>query len=196
MSKGKASLIAMAFAMAGLTSSAVSGDDTVQGMWRAQRFSFPFISHATSYNCVGLTRKIAQILKIVGAHPKTKVRVAGCSFDRPANNLHVTIDTAIAVLAPPKKPQATTAAAGAEYWGADPFPAAWRSINLSRDRRTSLRTGDCQLVQTLTLNVFSQMSVSLESTLDLCSPDLLSPRMEDFSVNALVPVGSEGAGPS
>ena len=180
----------IALGLALVASTCVNGparsEDTVLAQWREQRFEFPFISHATSYNCVRVAQKIKQVLLIVGAHPKTKVRVGGCSFDRPGNNLYVSIDTAIPVLAPPNQSQGAAPAQVSQEWGPSPFPAVWQTLDLAVDRRSSLRTGDCELVHSLARNVFSQLSVSIESNLDVCSPDVLSPRLPELKVTALV----------
>ena len=61
-----------------------------------------------------------------------------------------------------------------------------KQVNLARERNANLRPGDCELVRALVAKVFSQMTINVESSTDLCSPDVLSQRMKDFNLTALV----------
>ena len=171
-----------------LTAASTLAQD-VQANWREIKVQFPFNGRGTAYHCNRAERKVSELLELVGASPNTTVKASGCTFEQPSMNIVFTIHTAVPVLAPPRPAEKTQMQALVEkQWGPQPFPATWKQLNLARERNANLRPGDCELVRALTTQLFSQMTINIESSTDLCSPDVLSQRMKDFTVTALVPV--------
>jgi hypothetical protein len=161
------------------------GEDTVQAAWREIRLEFPFVSNSTGYLCHRARHKVEQVLRLAGAHPDTKVRVIGCAFDHPSGYLLFDIETAVPVLAPPKR-NSDQIQSEPSRWGADAFPATWRQVNLARELNANLRPSDCELMRILEARVFSQMTVTVEEKPEVCRPDATKTRLRDFVISALV----------
>jgi hypothetical protein len=182
----------MQFLLSGVlavSASVTAAQDVVPANWREINVQFPFNGRGTQYHCHRVERKVLELLELVGANPNTTVRASGCQFERPSRNIVFTIRTAVPVLAPPRPVEKTQMEAlVAKQWGPQPFQATWKQFNLARERNANLRPGDCELVRALVTQLFSQMTINIESSTDLCSPDVLSQRMKDFNVTALVPV--------
>jgi hypothetical protein len=166
----------------------------VKASWRELQLEFPFPSLRTSYRCKSLKEKIYDVMTLIGAHPNTRIGINGCQFDRASGNLFLNIRTAVPVLTPAKSNAKTPIEMStAKQWGIDPFPAVWKELNLAHERNAKLRPGDCELIHALVKNVLSQMSVTIETDNQLCSPDVMKQQLPDFKVTALVPVKSEAS---
>ena len=110
--------------MLAMCASAAPAQDVVQANWREIKVEFPFNGRGTQYHCHRVERKVTEILQVVGANPKTSVRVSGCQFERPSMNIVFTIHTAVPVLAPPRPvAKAPLEATVAKQWGPQPFEA-------------------------------------------------------------------------
>ncbi|HEX4973297.1 MAG TPA: hypothetical protein VFV69_19805, partial [Steroidobacteraceae bacterium] len=70
----------------------------------------------------------------------------------------------------------------------DPFPAQWKTVELSRDRRLDLAPGDCELMEGLSKDVLPKLSIKIVSDRVLCTPNNLSITTPELTVSALVPL--------
>ena len=165
-------------------------DDTVQAAWREIKLELPFVSRTTGYYCHRINKKVERILQLAGAHPDTKVTVRGCRFEEPTGNLLFIIETAVPVLAPPKRKSDPTPTEPSR-WGAESFPATWKQINLAHEPNADLRPNDCELMRSLDAYLFSQMTVTVDKKPSVCRSDPTKRRMQDFVITALEPLGSE-----
>jgi hypothetical protein len=165
-------------------------EDTVQAAWREIKLEFPFLSRTTGYYCHRVNKKVERVLQLAGAHPDTKVKVRGCRFEQPTGNLHFTIETAVPVLAPPKR-KGEAAPAEPSRWGAESFAATWKQINLAREIDADLRPNDCELMRALDVHLFSQMTVTVDKKPEVCRSDATKQRMQDFIVTALTAVHAD-----
>src|ERR1044072_7536409 len=156
-SLSKLSVLASCAALLPLAGNAAG--DAIPSTWKVQEIRYTYVGFTTAYNCDAAEDKIKQILLTLGAHPSTKVRASGCNLNRPARNFFVTITAATPTpaadpvpvpVAGEKTRQELLERLGTKNpIGTDQFPATWKSIDLSRDRKLDLKPGDCELMEGL-----------------------------------------------
>jgi hypothetical protein len=168
--------------------------DTVQAKWKPQEVRYSYAAFTTAYSCDAAEDKLENVLKEVGAHPQTKVRATGCNRSRPARNFFITITTAMPVPAN----EADTAGFGKseqellDRMGAknaikqEEFPAAWKTIDLSRDRKLDLQPGDCELMEGLRDHVLPKLGVKIVSDKVRCMPKQVDIQTPELKVSALI----------
>jgi hypothetical protein len=174
--------------------------DSVPSTWNVQEIRYNYVGFTTAYNCDAAEDKIKQILLTLGAHPSTQVRAAGCDLNRPSRHFFLTVTSATpvpatdAVAVPAKgektRQQLVERLGSKNPIGTDQFPAAWKSIDLSRDRKLDLRPGDCELMEGLRDNVLPKLSVKVESDQVQCTPRQVGISTPELKVSALVPLAS------
>jgi len=179
---------------------AAKGADSVPATWKVQEIRYTYVGFTTAYNCDAAEDKLKEILLALGAHPATQVRAAGCDLNRPSRNFFVTITSATpapatdAVVVPTpgeKSRQELIERLGNKALiGSEQFPATWKSVDLSGDRKLNLRPGDCELMEGLRDNVLPKLSVKIESDKVQCTPRQLSIVTPELKVLALVPLAS------
>jgi hypothetical protein len=167
-----------------------AAEDTVQAEWREIKLEFPFLSRTTGYYCHRVNKKVEHVLRIAGAHPDTKVKVRGCRFEQPTGQLYFTIETAIPVVALPKR-KSDPAPVEPSRWGSDAFAATWKQINLARTVDADLRPNDCELMRALEAHLFSQMTVTVDKKPEVCRSDATKQRMQDYIITALTPISTK-----
>ena len=170
-----------------------SASAPVQAAWKVQEIRYNYVGYTTAYNCDAAEDKIKAILLAVGAHPQTRVRTAGCEFNRPTRNFFVTI-TAISP-APASEVVKTVNEKSREELLAklgtknpvsdDQFPALWKTVDLAHDRRLNLQPGDCELMDGLRQQVFPKMAIKPVSDRVQCTPRQLSISTPELTVSAL-----------
>lgn len=174
----------------------------IQSTWKPQEIRYSYLGFTTAYNCDAAETRLKDILLTLGAHPQTKVRATGCDMNRPSRNFFITITTATPVAA------ADAAASGNAPANStskqelikrlgikssitdEPFPATWKTVNLSTDRKLDLQPGDCELMAGLRDRVLPSLSVKVVTDKVECTPHHLSIQTPELTVFALVPVPS------
>jgi hypothetical protein len=178
------------------TAQAADSEQPVNAMWKVQRIDFPYQAFTVAYECRSLEDKVARILKTLGAHSDTRVTATGCEFDRVSRSLFLRVTTATPVevtpeykeeLAKDKSRQELIARFGGKNRiDMDEFPAVWKRIELSRDRKLDLAPGDCELLETLRDRVFPKLSIKVVEDSVRCTPNQLGFTTPTLTVDALV----------
>jgi hypothetical protein len=204
-SLSKLSVLTSCAALLPLAGNAATGD-SIPAAWKVQEIRYTYVGFTTAYNCDAAEDKIKQILLTLGAHPSTKVRAGGCNLNRPSRNFFVTITTATPA---PVSDPAPVPVSGEKTRqellerlgtknpiGTEQFPATWKSVDLSRDRRLDLRPGDCELMEGLRDNVLPKLAIKVESDRLQCTPRQVSITTPELKVSALVPLASPDQKPT
>jgi hypothetical protein len=175
---------------------AAAPDNVVTAMWKVQKIEFAHQGFVTSYDCRALEDKVESILETLGAHSDTRATVNGCEFDRVSRSLFLRLTTATPVevtpeykqeLAKDKSRQELIARFGGKNKiDMEEFPAMWKRVELSRDRKLDLAPGDCELLETLRDKVFPKLSVKVVADSVRCTPNQLSLSTPTLTVDALV----------
>lgn len=183
-----------------LAAYADSPDDaanSVQAVWKPVEVKYSYVGFTTAYNCDAFETKVRSILLALGAPAVTRVQANGCiDINRPSRNFFVTITTATAIPASEAKepPDKATKELAERLTGrkdplkTDPFPAQWKTVDLSRDRRLNLEPGDCELMEGLTRDVLPKLSVKVVNDGVQCTPHSLSIQTPPLTVSALIPL--------
>jgi hypothetical protein len=155
----------------------------VQAVWKPVEIKYSYVGFTTAYNCDAFEQKVKSILTTLGATPLTKVKANGCiDMNRPSRNFFVTVTTAT------PKELAERLTGKADPLKTDPFPAQWKTVDLSRDRRLNLEPGDCELMEGLSKEVLPKLGVKVVTDRVTCTPHDLSISTPQLTVNALVPM--------
>ena len=173
---------------------AYADDAPIQSTWKVQEINYSYNGFTTAYDCDAAAAKIKAILGELGAHPNTKVTANGCTFDRPSRHFFVSITAATPV--PRTDVEATAADQSRQELlkrlgtksdiGADEFPAAWKSVDLSKIRRLELRPGDCELMEGLRDRVLPKLGVKVTQDRLRCTPNQIGITTPQLTVSALV----------
>jgi hypothetical protein len=177
-----------------LASGAAEDSAPVQAAWKTQEIRYSYVGFTTAYSCDAAEDKLEAILRTLGAHEQTRVSARGCTFSRPSRNFFITVTTATPVpLADAPKAAATTSRdellkrlGVASQQLDETFPAEWKTVELSRDRKLDLDPGDCELMQGLRDHVLPKLSVKIVSQRVECVPRQVSIQTPDLTVSALV----------
>src|SRR5688572_1133339 len=156
-------------------------DGAVQSVWKPIAIKYSYIGYVTAYECDSFERKVRSILLAVGAAPQTRVKANGCIGTRPSRNFFVTVTTATPTPASEAKEpedkatkELTERLTGVkDPLRTDPFPAQWKTVDLSRDRRLNLEPGDCELLEGLSKEVLPKLSVNIVTNRVTCAPNTL-----------------------
>lgn len=183
-----------------LASHAADGSAPVQAGWKTQEIRYSYTGFTTAYDCDAAADRIKAILKALGAHAQTRVSAQGCNLNRPSRNFFITITTATPVpTAELSKTSVKTSAqtsqdellrrlgVGAAQLD-ETFPAEWKTVQLSRDRKLDLQPGDCELMEGLRDHVLPKLSVKIQADDVQCIPRQLSIQTPELTVSALVPL--------
>ena len=169
-------------------------DAPVQSMWKVQEIKYSYNGFTTAYDCDAAAAKIKAILGELGAHPNTKVTANGCTFDRPSRNFFVSITAATPVPAAEATPtpadqskQELLKRLGTKSdISADEFPAVWKTVDLSKNRRLNLRPGDCELMEGLRDRVLPKLGIKVTEDRLRCTPNQIGITTPQLTVSALV----------
>lgn len=167
---------------------------TVQAVWKPVEIKYSYVGFTTAYNCDAFEAKVKNILVTLGAAPQTKVQANGCiDVNRPSRNFFVTITTATPIPASEAKeqPNKSQRELAARLTGkkdpltSEPFPAQWKTVDLSRDRRFDLQPGDCELMEGLSKDVLPKLSVKIVTDRVSCTPNSVGIQTPQLTVSAL-----------
>lgn len=173
----------------------------VQAVWKPVEIRYSYVGFTTAYNCDAYEDKVERILATLGAPRQTKVRASGChELNRPSRNFFVTITTATPVPegelpARTKSQQELLERLGKkDALPTQPFPAVWKTLDLSHERALDLNPGDCELMEGLRDHVLPKLSVKIVSQKVHCVPHQLSLQTPELEVSTLVPGDADTAG--
>ncbi len=167
----------------------------VQAVWKPVEIKYSYVGFTTAYNCDAFESKVKNILVTLGATPLTKVKANGCiDVNRPSRNFFVTVTTATPIPASEAKEPANKATkelterltGKADPLKTDPFPAQWKTVEVSRDRRLNLEPGDCELMEGLSKEVLPKIGVKVVTDRISCTPGNLSIQTPPLTASALV----------
>ncbi len=178
----------------GFCASSLAADDApVQAKWQVQEIKYSYVGFTTAYDCDAAASKIKAILETVGAHPDTRVRATGCPLTRPSRTFFVTITAVTPVpadeleeTAADKSRQELLQRLGVKNNFSDEFSATWQSVDLSKERRLNIRSGDCELIEGIRDKILPHFSVKIEEDRVSCTPNQLSIQPPQLKVSALV----------
>lgn len=192
-----------------ITHPALCADETpadtsvhVDAIWHVQQVRFRFRSGRTSYACDALQRKVAGILRALGARRDIAVD-CGCFRGEFVHDASVQVTLATPVPATDENVRRATTFDGREQLLArlqgtelptpadlERFPAMWSRVALQRDRRARVDQSDCDLLRALAEQVLPRMSVRIDRHRFNCASfgSSLRPRVE---VAALLPIKAE-----
>jgi hypothetical protein len=183
----------------GLCADVLAADEApIPAKWQVQEINYTYSAFTTAYNCDAAADKVKAILRTLGVHPKSKVQASGCPGDRPSRTFFMKITAATPI--PTAEFKETSAdqsrqellkRLGAQTEFSDEeFPAAWKSIELSKERSVDLEPGDCELMEGLRKQVLPKLGVKIEEERIVCRPNQLSLQRPELRVSALVPLTS------
>jgi hypothetical protein len=170
---------------------------TEQAVRKPVEIKYSYVGFTTAYNCDAFEQKVRSILLTLGAPSQTRVQANGCiDVNRPSRNFFVTINSAAVIPASEAKepPDKATRELAERLTGkkdplrTDPFPAQWKTVELSRDRRLDLQPGDCELMDGLSKDVLPKLSIKVVSDRVTCTPHNNSIVTPELTVSALVPL--------
>lgn len=183
-----------------LAGHAADSSAPVQAGWKTQEIRYSYTGFTTAYDCDAAEDRIKAILKALGAHEQTRVSAQGCNFNRPSRNFFVTITTATPVpiadlpKTPPTSRDELLKRLGVAANKLDEtFPAEWKTVELSRDRKLDLEPGDCELMEGLRDHVLPKLSVKIQTDRVQCIPRQVSLQTPELTVTALVPMAKPDA---
>lgn len=188
--------------MLGVCAQSTAADEAaVPSKWKVQEINYSYVGFTTAYDCDSAASKVKAILETLGAHPDTQVRASGCPTSRPSRNFFVRITVATPV--PAAEAQQTNADKSRQELlkrlgvknglSEDEFPATWKVVDLSKERRLDIRPGDCELIEGLRDKVLPKLAVKIEEDRVSCTPNQLSVLPPQLRVSALVPLKSPDA---
>lgn len=185
-----------------LAGQAAESSAPVQATWKTQEIRYSYTGFTTAYDCDAAEDRLKAILRALGAHEQTRVSAQGCNLNRPSRNFFVTITTATPVPLADAKPTATASTSKEELLKRlgvaskqldETFPAEWKTVDLSRDRKLDLEPGDCELMEGLRDHVLPKLSVKIVADRVECVPRQVSVQTPELKVSALVPVATPDA---
>jgi hypothetical protein len=169
------------------------GNEPIDAIWMVRSVTFNYHSPTTYFYCDTLQRRVAEIMKTVGANDLMDVRV-NCSVGALINHTQIRIVAGVPLEATPENVLAETThdtrtqmIAKAHEWKlATPtsvhrFRAEWREISFS-----NAPNSDCDLLMAMSQQVFPRLGIQPKRALQCVdsSPDGV------LKVDALVAVSS------
>ena len=170
----------------------------VQAVWKVQSLSFAYSGYATVYSCDALLDKVRDILQVLGAR-EARIRSWGCTDMVTHGRMEITLESPVE--ATPENIEALTTYDSTQELVArvrnerldraeelPRFPAAWKTVSMSRERQLKLGPSDCELVEQLRRDVFPRMSIRVERDRLRCSVAFGNIGQPQLRVAALVAV--------
>jgi hypothetical protein len=173
-------------------------DDTIKAVWKAQRLTFRYQGDRSFYSCSALVAKIGNILLSIGAREDVHMSRFACDegvglarfeveFYSPDEATSENVEALTTYSAEDELLARTRGETLPSASDLPRFPAQWREVSFSRDRRIRFQPSDCELAKAVRQQILSRMSVRIIRDRILCSPsgNANAPRL---IVAALVPV--------
>lgn len=152
----------------------------VEAVWKVQSLTFAYSGYATVYSCDALLDKVREILQSLGARDTLRIRSWGCTDMVNHGRMEITLESPVE--ATPENIQALTTYDSTQQLVArvrnEPlqvaedvqrFPATWKTVSMTRDKRLKLGPSDCELVEQLRRDVLPRMSIRVEHDRLRCS---------------------------
>lgn len=173
-----------------------AGADTIDAVWKPHRVVFVYRGHTTKYTCGGLKRKLAAILKSLGAHDSVVFERTDCV---PGEGIRLYVRFMSPVEATDANVRALTTYTSEELLAARVrgtrlptaedlvrFPAVWQQVSFARDRRLRMTPSDCELVESIRRQILPRLTASVTSNRLICMPGTLGISPPRLVVNTLV----------
>jgi hypothetical protein len=152
----------------------------VEAVWKVQSLSFAYSGYATVYSCDALLDKVRVILQGLGARDSLRIRSFGCTDMVTHGRMEITLESPVeatpenieAITTYDSKQELLARMRNEELVRAEDvqrFPAAWKTISMTRDRSLKLGPSDCELVEQLRRDVLPRMSIRVEYDRLRCS---------------------------
>jgi hypothetical protein len=171
----------------------------VEAVWKVQSLSFAYSGYATVYSCDALLAKVRDILQSLGARDTLRIRSLGCTDMVTHGRMEITLESPVE--ATPENIEALTtydskqelvARVRSEHLvsaeDVQRFPAAWKTISMSREPGLKLGPSDCELVEQLRRDVLPHMSIRVDYERLRCSTVFGNIGQPQLRVAALVAV--------
>jgi hypothetical protein len=169
----------------------------VEAVWKVQSLSFAYSGYATVYSCDALLDKVRVILQSVGARDTMRIRSWGCTDMVTHGRMDITLESPVE--ATPENIRALTTYGSTKELVArvrneqlqsaedmQRFPATWKSVSMTREKKLKLGPSDCELVEQLRRDVFPRMSIRVEHDRLRCSIAFGNIGQPQLRVSALV----------
>jgi hypothetical protein len=163
----------------------------VQARWQARDVQATFAGLHTAYNCDAVEHRLQRMLAVLGAHPHTNVLVTGCATNRIAKTFFIRVKTATAV--PANQPNESDAKeellrriGSKSVYGAELFPATWKTIDLTKVRELHFEPGDCELLELIQEQILPKLGAEVSAVRLHCTPGRSLGRLPAFPVTMLV----------
>lgn len=183
-----------------IASASASSDtpSTIQARWQPREIQATFSGLRTAYNCDAVEHRIRRMLLALGAHPKTNVLVTGCAVNRIASTFFIHIATATsATIGQPgqtdAKQELLRRLGSKNAYGADEFPAVWKTTDLTRIRELHFEPGDCELLQVIQEQVLPKLGAEVPKKRLQCAPGSSLVRLPELTVTMLAPAPAPDA---
>ena len=154
-----------------LAGQAAESSAPVQATWKTQEIRYSYTGFTTAYDCDAAEDRLKAILRALGAHEQTRVSAQGCNLQSTvAQFLHHRSRPPHQCRSRSAKPTATANTSSEELLKRlgvaskqldETFPAEWKTVELSRDRKLDLEPGDCELMEGLRDHVLPKLSVKI-----------------------------------
>lgn len=188
-------------AIIGLVFFAASADadeaaQPIQARWQARDVQATFSGLHTAYNCDAVEHRLQRMLAVLGAHPRTSVLVSGCAVSRIATTFFIRIKTTMPV---PADQSSTTDAkeellrriGSKSVYGSELFPAAWKTIDLTKVKELRFAPGDCELLELIQDQILPKLGTEVSTSRLHCTPGYSHARLPELPVTTLVAVAGD-----
>lgn len=173
--------------------------EPVHAIWRQHQLLFVYNSFRVQYSCSGLRTKIGSILKAMGAHRDVAVDV-NCDDNDLVSLAQMMVTFKLPVIASEANVRAATTYTTEQELVArlrrvqlpsatdlPRFTAQLRTVTVTRDRRLSLDSGDCDLLEGVRDQLLPKLGISVTEKGFRCYSDGSRVRPK-FEVATLVPI--------
>lgn len=152
---------------------------TVDASWQKHEINFAYMGFTSYYSCDGLEYKLKLLLRLAGARPDAKVRVACTSLSgRPERSpmALLTFHSLVPVATGAAKPGAHAAASG-----------VWKDVAWRAGSPRELEGGDCELVEQFAQRILPAFATRNVENHMSCVPHQANPWGIDLRFSVLAP---------
>jgi len=169
---------------------------SIEAVWKTQRATFGYAGETTFYTCAELERKLMVVLRVIGAHEHMVIDGRDCDIGG-RTRLQITFKSPIE--ATPENVRALTTYGTEQELVArlngvalpsaenlERFPASWRVISFTTDRRLKLSAADCEFIEQVRKQLLPRISGRVLKGGGICSPGSHAVRAPTLKFSALV----------